>query len=291
MNKNFVFRQHHAILASLVCFALFSGCAGPKATRLDKEPNCASSVEGFFHSKEQWDKKVPALIVKGGGDPVILYGTIQELREDGIVFDPNRESPFYDPEAIFYPSSDIVAAIGQNRQVIFGRLPQRYGDTWVIELHLQHTDTPTSKPLRMILNPNERFGFCLPAGEYQVKEIFFSDHKKNVDRGVEYPDLRLTATPNTSTYIGDIYLDYAPPSDSTAIVIPYKITARPDDSGLALVLGGFIGVTIYEVSLALKGVAGVHVLQIRDDLGFTTTGTYPQKRQLLKQTNSASVTE
>lgn len=87
------FARSTIFTAIVAVVALTSGCSSPRATLLDKDPSCVSSVEGFFESPSVWRGKAPALLVKEGRRVAPVYGELVEVTDEGIVFDPARVSP------------------------------------------------------------------------------------------------------------------------------------------------------------------------------------------------------
>ena len=263
---------------------VFIGCATTRVPELKDRPNCKSSVEGFFHSEHGWVGKAPALILKEDKEK-IMNGKIISLEDDGVTFDPDKESPFYDPKEKYYPFTDVETLIGEKGELVYGKIPKKYSRAWSIDLHIVNLETPDQKPMKLSLKQNQRFSYCLPAGKYFVKEILFIDKYNNIDCGVDYPKLIFEVKPNCSNYIGDIYLDFDNINEGEMILIPYKIVSRPQGAVAAGFLGGAIGGALYGLAISSKGVIGIHRVIIKENKDFVPELKGPMNISLIKICN------
>jgi hypothetical protein len=241
---------------------IMAGCTS-KAVLLTNAPDCTSSVEGFLHSPAVWMGNPSVLIRKRMNTLEVVDGVIVEQQYDGIVFDQDRVSPFFDPGPELYPYEDLVAAVDEHRKVIHGELPKEYTRIWALELHVRPVDQPKARTLRMSFKPNERFGYCVPPGVYEVKRILFVTRDGDKDEGVQFPELRLSVQENHSNYIGDLYLNAAGSDTSRAISIPYKVLARPNQGAALGAMFGPAGGVLHAVAKATAGTA-THALYVEN---------------------------
>ncbi len=68
----------------------------------------------------EWKGKKPALILKEDKSKVFT-GTIVKVEKNGVIFDPKRESIFYDPPQKFYPFNEVETLIGNNGEFIYSK--------------------------------------------------------------------------------------------------------------------------------------------------------------------------
>lgn len=261
-------------------FVLLSGCATTKALTLKDEPQCESSVEGFLHSEDEWSGPRPALILKKDRKKV-LAGDLIAVDDEGVRFDASKQGPFFDPEEKYYPYSEVELLVGETGEVLHGKISMQDTRAWGMDIVLIPAHDLEAKTIKLSLPPNESFSYCLPPGEYLIKDIFFVDKNKNIDRGIDYPEFMLRVEAGASNYIGDFYLDNAPSDSQDSFEIPYKIHSRPNEAAMAGVLGGAIGGALHAVSIGAKGIVGKHKLVIEAASDFEPLGKNPKKINLL----------
>jgi hypothetical protein len=259
----------------------FIGCAGSMAPLLEKVPNCTSSLEGFYYCPESWQGEKPAMIVKEGSEYRLIKGKILSRDENSVEFDPKREGPFYDPEPRHFKFQEIEALIGNDGEIIYGVIPRIYSKSFDLELHLSPANASDKTIVKVKLKPNQRFAYCVKAGEYTVGEIFFIDQKKNTDRAVDFPKLTIKIEDNKSNYIGHLILNPQNTQLKNPIILPYKIVSRPEQATAAGILGGAIGGALHGMAMASKGIIGEHKLFIGMDKDFQPQGTMPLKSSIL----------
>ena len=220
----YVFR----VLCLLAVLSLV-GCGGLKVCPLERQPECGTTVEGFYYCAEPWDGPKPALIVRSGPEIRILKGTIVSRDERGITFDQSAEGMLRDPGPEHFPFKRVAALIGENGDVVYGRVPESCSKAYTLELHLRLADSPKAEVIKLSLKPNAQFAFCVPPGTYEVSDMrFINEQLKIVDGAVEPPRVRVVIEEGFSNYIGDWYMNCGPsPSDS--IKVAYKIIRRPSE--------------------------------------------------------------
>lgn len=277
-------RQISKIL--LLCFSafLFTHCATTQAPTLEKQPECTSSVEGYYYCPDSWDGNKPALVLKKGNRFEIEQGHIVSRDKEGVTFDATGRG-LYDPKPKYYPYDKIQVLIGNEGQVLAGKIPERMSKAFSIQLSLYSTTQPQDKPIDLMLKPNEQFGFCVPPDNYVIKKILFIDGQKNIDEGVNFPDLTLRVLPNQSNYIGHLLLNAQKNGLKNPIIIPYKIVSRPKSSSNAAFWGGMLGTMIHSAVMASKGIIGEHKLYIGSFQKFESKGKNPLKKSVLQVKN------
>jgi len=250
-------------------------CATTQVPKLKSKQDCSTSLEGFFHSANAWQKKIPALIVKENPD-IILYGKILSIGNDGIIYDPDKESPFYDPEEKFFPFTEIEMLINEKGELVYGQIPKIYSKSWSMFFHIVSMEKPEQKPMVMEFEQNHKFSFCLPEGNYLVKQILFMDKNGNIDIGKDFPGLVFKVNANQANYLGDIYLDIDDENKDKYIIVPYIMGRRnsafpiyPISSGVfsAALEGAIVGI-IESVIYKSKGAIGAHLIVIKQESNY-----------------------
>jgi hypothetical protein len=269
-----------AFVLLVVVFALTGCAATTKLPTLVKDPECATSLEGCYYYKDTWTGAKPAVVIDQQGFATAVSGEIVSLDDKGVTLKtPKKGSP--DPVETRYELSKVKTVIDENGKIVYGVIPRKFSHAYSLELHLEpaygSTYSSGSNPYIVRLEPNERFGFCLPGGVYKVSEILFIDKKNNIDRGVDYPILRITVQEGYANYIGDLFLEFRKPEvpDSvrvrTGTSIPYTIVSRPGKQMAAGILGGAILSTAVAASDEERGVIGKRELLIGINDGYKAT--------------------
>jgi hypothetical protein len=279
---------------------IFCNCASTRILTLKQKPGCETSVEGYYHCAEPWNKAKPAIIIRQGRDMKIITGQIVSQDDRGVMFDPGGEGYIGDPKPEYFKFDKIEALIDENGEVARGSIPVMYSRAYALELQLRPKDDPEAGSITLQLKPNERFGFCVPPGNYVVSKMQFkNDYRKMVDEGVDIPNLTILVEQNKSNYIGDLYLDCGDENLHVPIVIPYKIVHRaggPEDfdmgTAVAGALGGAVGAGIYgavkDASTGFrdpKGIVGEHRLFIDKKNDFAVDGKSPQTDNIIVVTD------
>jgi hypothetical protein len=232
----------------------------------------------------------------------VVTGEIVSMDDNGVTFDPTGEGQLRDPKPEYFSFDKIMTLIDENGEAIHGTIPKEYSRAYALELHLTPADPSASKEIALLIEPNVRFGLCVPPGRYTVSGIHFrNDFQKIVDAGMEYPPMTVTVEENRSNYIGDLYLDCGDATDRELIIIPYKIEHRPstviEDFLMSAAfgaiggaidpdLGADIGMDAASVVRGTRedlpeGCVGAHVLLIVNDENFGTKGKSPKADNLV----------
>lgn len=184
---------------------MLCNCASTGNLTLNQNPGCETSVEGFYHCLDAWNKSKPAIIIRFGREMKVIAGEIVARDDKGVTFDPSGKGYIGDPKPEYFKFDKIEALIDENGEVVYGSIPAEYSNAFALELHLMPQDNPEAAPIVLQLNPNERFGFCFSPGDYIISEMrFMNNFKKIVDAGVDIPTMIISVTEKRSNYIGDI---------------------------------------------------------------------------------------
>lgn len=133
----------------------------------------------------------------------------------------------------------------------------------------------------MALKPNQRFGFCIPEGNYEIVRMLFVDKKGNIDIGVDLPKLSVLIEADHSNHIGALYLNMAGSTTTDSLIIPYKILSRPNEAAMMGVLGGAIGGALHAASISSQGIIGKHRLYVSRNEGTEEQAKLPVKYNYL----------
>jgi hypothetical protein len=251
---------------SVVLTMVFAACSGARdALTIQESPACPTVVEGFLHSKIGFNGKVPILMLHYDFQKKqIWHGEIVAVTDSGIVFDPQRDGPLYDPPAKFYPYAAIQCAIDSFATVIYGTIPEKYSIVWDMELQIKKRDSLEALPIRMNLQSNKPFAYCLDPGIYKITALTFKSSTQYIDNGVEYPDLTFEVRPNVSNYLGDLFLDFATRPSPDVALMQATPAYRPG-YGMASSYFGLLGAVIE--SLGRPGMQ-VHSLSVQRDSAY-----------------------
>jgi len=180
-----------------------------------------------------------------------------------------------------YPKDKIVALIDSSRRVILGQIPEKYIDGWQLILWVKNIYLKNTVPIRLILHPNKRFGFCMVPGLYHIEKIQFTNKKGIIDEGMEIPNMFFNVEKGKANYIGDLYLD-PKEFNQDVIGISYKNVYRPKEVFWVGVAGGLVGSAFYSAYKAAKGADGVHFLLIKNREQFRPLVKRELKPNLIK---------
>ncbi len=272
------------VINYFILFYLFFhvGCASTKVPTLKQSPNCKTTLEGYFHSNAVFGMAVPFLMLNKKDYPELLFGKLKSLEENGVRFDPNRESPFYDPEETFYPFEDVKVLIGRNGEVIYGEVPDDLKRKWSLSLYIVNDSLPEPETMRLILNENSKFSFCLPSGSYTITDIIFFDYDNKTNQAIDFPEMKIYVTDKCSNYLGDLYLGYENLNDSNTALLPYKFlrNSNANFSSFGLI-GGAISGAADEASKSSE-IIGKLKFTVKSDENFIKEGSGPLKVNLLR---------
>lgn len=279
-----IFKRKTHILFLTLFLLLYTACASTDVPTLKEAHDCNSSIEGFFHSFSKWSGEKPALILNENPSKIIL-GKINHIQKEGVYFDQNKESIFYDSGEKFISFDKIKMLIGENGELIYGKIPDEYSEALSLEIRLVQDYVSDKEQMQLVLKPNAKFSFCLNAGTYTVKEINFVDYKGNKSEVENFHNIKIFVSDKCSNYLGDLYLGFDDLIAPNTVSIPYKFIKKPNHSYLTMgAMYGAIGGAISGAmsALATKEVKGEHKFTVKFDESFKKEGKWPLKVNLLQ---------
>jgi hypothetical protein len=275
------FQNYISYLILISLLILFMSCSNSiKLVETRKSTNCKTTIEGVYISPSQWREAKPALIVEEDGERQFLRGEIISYDSSGVTFDPKRESPLYDPKPKYYSFDKVATFIDEEGRVIAGTLPQKLTTTYSMELFPFDSTKANKKPYKMVLKPNQEFGYCIPEGNYLVVQILFVDKKGNVDVGIGFPKLSVLVEANHANRIGTLFLNLADSTVTDSLIVPYKILSRPNEAAMMGFLGGAVGGALHAASISKK-IRGKHRIYFATDDVMDQQGRLPKRNNCL----------
>jgi hypothetical protein len=279
-------RNALAVMSSLMSLMLGIGCTvAPKIQTIAQDPECTTSMEGYYHCKDAWTEAKPAIVLLKAGFPQVIEGQIVSQDDRGITFKPAKKSS-REPEETYYEFSQLMTVINEEGNVVYGSVPKKFSHALALNVYLEpaygSAYSSSSQPYILHLEPNAPFAFCMPGGVYKVSSILFYDNSNNIERGVDYSQIRITIDGGRSNYIGDLFLNYTKPeiADSTrvrdGVSIPYTSLTGSESAP-----GGLLNAA---VALEKRGnVAG------KRDLWIGVNDAYTAKCKSSLKTNVAAI--
>lgn len=219
------------------------GCTN-YAVRTKDNPHCKTIVSGKAYSQVNWSGQYPAIILKEDGDSKTYYGSIVEIKQDGVIFARKLSGRYNRPEK-FFPFSDVLCLIDKNKELVYGKIPKEKEESWRVDFTIIPLKDPKAESLTMNFEPNEDFSFCLEPGDYKVREMKFTWKNDYTDFANELPDLTFSVKPDTENYIGEIHID-STISGNESIKIPCISKDRPSDMSVGIMFG-VVGTIVNEV--------------------------------------------
>jgi hypothetical protein len=265
---------------------LLYGCGASEATTYNRNKQCKSVVEGFYESNIRFSRKCPVLVFKKLHSPRLLYGKIVSVSDTGVIFDPNRESPFYDLDAAFYSKEEIDCVVDSQGFSVFGNIPDKFQLICNMEWEIENTQDKSNKTSKLLFYSGNKFAYCLDAGTYRVKKVLFT---ADLDYGYTWEDelianyeIKFSVENNKTNYIGNMLLDY-PVEDSTNVhQLLCKIEHRPDKEqktraiGYSLMFAPILALPLSLVSLfSSSDNFMIHHLQILHDPNYISNVSLP----------------
>ena len=134
------------------------------------------------------------------------------------------------------------------------------------------------KALKMELTANEKFSLCIPAGQYEAKDIYFT-HDEDIDKAVDFPKFTFQVRPGKVNYIGDILLNVDTAVGPGVYLVPHKLERRSSTGWGAMfgLVGGVIeaATTDYSVKQGYR-------MRVQADEHFITTMPLPLEFNLAR---------
>lgn len=236
----------------VLSFLLYS-CA-VNATRVTNTTSCETKIIGRVHGRGYWvGPPPPILFIRWQSQPI--YGDIVYIDENFVTMNSRRYGLFNSP-IDSYHRNQIITLIDENGVPVIGDIPKSANLTWSIVLILEPFANGDKK-VRVVLDANEPFSYCLDPGKYEITGVEFWRGPMYSDITFSRPLLVLEVQPNCVNYIGDLLFDL-PSSD--AITFLCREGNRPKDAVASHF--GLIGGIALEISKA--GTEIKHTIQIAD---------------------------
>ncbi len=273
----------------VLLFLVLTGCTRSPVMNLADHPHCRSSIEGRYHAGPGWREKHPAIVLRTGtlsDDYAVIFGGVVETRDDGVVFDPDRQSPLLDPPETYYAFSAIVAYIDPDGKVAYGEIPPSLQQNWKLVMSLRPLDAVSHRPVVLEMMPGERFGICVPPGRYEVEAITFIDEHGFIDRADSFEGMRLDVLPGSANYVGDFFLDEPAKSGGIRIFIPVVHSKRETDEFFGT--SGPLGRAYVEGFRSGKKRKDEHALELIYEKGFVSAIELPVTTSRWRFTRSSA---
>jgi hypothetical protein len=203
-------------------------------------------MEGYYQCHDTWAGPKPALVLQESrvtqrtSGPTaerlvydVIEGDIVALDEEGVTFTSIKEPR---GTSQHYTFDRVAVVIDENGDVVHGVIPRKFSRAFSMELWLDPSMVYSSgsKPYKVVMEPNQPFAFCLPAGRYKISKIVFKDKSNNVQLGHDFPELTIRLDDGYANYIGNLCVIHERDelADSITIrdrvLIPYTFRAGSD---------------------------------------------------------------
>jgi len=206
------------LIISLLMLLIWESCGVSEATMYIDNKECKSVVEGSYISNIRYDRKCPTIVFKKFHSPLIQYGKLVEINDTGVVFDPDRSGPFFDQDPTFYPNEDFDCVVDSEGYAVVGNIPERFQVICNMEWEIVNINDQSKSPLKLVFHSGEHFAYCLEAGTYSVRKVYF---KADLELGYKWEDesinnneIIFSVEINRTNYLGNMLLDF-PITDST----------------------------------------------------------------------------
>ena len=191
-----------------------------------------------------WLYSRPILMIKQiGSQPQRLKGKIVSVTDSGIVFNPGREGPFYDPDTTFYRSDAILSFVDKKGHLIFGKWPNTGRLLGEVEIKVKsYPDRKHYYAFRT--NFHDTFFYPLPPGKYIITSIILFSRGRDMYVTTNPINKFFVIKPNCINYFGDLYLYTTGERGAIHLDVPMKMK-RDVTKETAYVLGGLSAVGMY----------------------------------------------
>jgi hypothetical protein len=267
-------RQYRSQANLILLFTLIiSSCTNFAVSKRDN-PDCNTFISGKMIYPINFNLKNDLMFLRKGEHWRILKGEIVEKTEKGYIFYPydsyaagkKRGYPNFEVSKREYTFEEIHGLVNKNKELLYGDLPAVGMNFFNADLYLIYLNKPWKSPLKMNLEPNQYFEYCLSPGRYQISKIDFLLNNSHmfIDSSVTLPYIEFEVKEGKNNYIGDFLFD----TDivENRIEIPCRGQIRPEqvkNQILVSIAFGLIGQLVY---LSLKDNPEIkHTLTIQDD--------------------------
>lgn len=258
----------------LVFISFFSGgCYSGELTKYADDKNCSTTIEGIYYNETSSTIPPPNIFLKMPKYPKLLKGELISIDSMGVIFDPDNIG-FTDYGPTFYPYDTLYGVIDTSGKLIYGSIPDYFAIKHTLMLGFERSDT--REIVRLILQPNEPFAYCIDTGSYKITEINFVTKNKIEEIGYDLPDITIEIVPGSVNYLGNIYLDYKSKEEENVLVIPYS---RYDSNKSAAigVMFGLVGTVVNAIATELENDGLYHVINFERDKTFLPESNKPIK--------------
>jgi hypothetical protein len=191
-------------------------------------PGCKTVIEGNYYQNIIWHGRTPALVIESFNGNSTLYGELIEVNDKGIVFDAERNNPLFNAPKKLYKYKDIVCAINEEGEIIYGEIPKGKNNIfWTMNLEFISVDSLNKNKYKITLYPNRRFSYCMPPGIYSIENITFlvksESAKYDITSEAKFlPNITMNVKQDYINYIGDIFLNFKENIGDSVIVLPFQ---------------------------------------------------------------------
>jgi hypothetical protein len=288
----------------LLTIILFLNCGPiPKVPTVMEQPDCLTSLEGYYYCKDKWTGPTPVLILKETREITrstrkttqrdvykSIKGKIISTDENGVTFASKQDERSSEFTSNYYPFSEIETLIDEDGRIVYGSIPMKYSQGLSLELWLEFDMAYSSgaKPLKIVMEPNKCFSYCVPWGTYKVTKIMIKDNHNAVGMGDKYPDLFIKIDEGKANYIGHLFIsmqkDEVP--DSLYVPVGFTITYKTLSSGSSSagfwggVLGGAAGGAIVAAS-TIESISGEREMLVGIDKKYKPVCKSPLKQNII----------
>ena len=263
-----------------ILLIIFTACNTNNLYRFDEDPNCTTTIEGYFSAPNIWDSYYPAIVKKGQ----IVYGNVISKSDKDIIFVERKSGIFHSPDTLKFPIQDIETIIDSEKNCIYGAIPNKFAVKGLkVKMYLIKRYAPELESIFLELEPNKSFSYCVAPGTYGIDRIEVI-YKKGIDESLSVPFRPFIIKPNTTNYIGNVSLlvDTSACTDNV-YKIPFKNLVNNSDAAVAGFLGGVIGGVIYAaVKSANSDVSKYYYFKIENDSSFIPISKSKFRLKILK---------
>jgi len=144
-----------------------------------------------------------------------------------------------------------------------------------MEWRIVSIDDSSQEPIKMVLNANKPFSYCLKPGTYCVTDIEFEgNYSEFVDKADSLPRIIFKVETNKVNNLGTINLDFTNIFYSSVCVIPSIIVDRPmQEHAFRRKPGGLLGKILSAYGVKIP--SDFHVFTISQDSNYRSTFKLP----------------
>jgi hypothetical protein len=246
-------------------FLIFFISCNPSLKKYDSESECSTIISGEVKSSHEWISAKDCLFFnKKSSKP--LFGKIIEMREDGVLFNPD-DAPLFKRPTQFYAFEELRGIINISGEILLGTIPKKYCNVTSIEFELVNQDSTIEQTsITLTLNSNEYFSYCIQPGTYKIENLTLNTRKKIIHPCTIIPEIKLTVKEGYNNLLGSFNFDLSHFDRDESIILGYKL----NDGRLHLTDNISIGSTLTDLNLRydfmkddqIFDIDGIHILDI-----------------------------